>query len=201
MQLPKDLLKTINSGLWLVDTLVGVFCIAAAVDIGFAPGRTSTFESGTLALVIIFLSSLVILAALAPGFLIHTWVRALERFLGKGVLYILMGILVSSPTVIWRVVPAGFTVFIGFCYLLLSVFQRQMHPRPLLSAGTEDEAAAAAAATAAAAARAPAAAAAGGSGAAPAALFVRAAEAHEGAGAAQPAPKRSHNPFLNPPEP
>ena len=135
MQLPKDCLKNVVSGLWLIDTLVGVFCVAAAIDIGFAPGRQATFESGTLALVIIFLSALVILAALAPGFLIHRWLRALERFVGKGVLYILMGILVSSPVVVWRLVPAALTVIVGFLYLVLSAFQRSVHPRPLLCAG------------------------------------------------------------------
>ena len=200
---PKDWIKNVVSALWLVDSLVGVFCIAAAIDIGFAPGRVATFESGTLALVIIFLSLLIILAAIAPGFLIHTWLRALERFVGKGVLYVLIGILVSSPTVVWRLIPAGITVALGFAYILFSVFQRSMHPRPLLAAGTGEAAGAGGsggatgAAAGAAAGAAPGAAAAGRSSGGQDSLFVRAPDAPPPA----PAPKRSHNPFLNPPGP
>ena len=134
----KDCVKNTVSVLWIIDTLIGIFCIAAAIDIAFAPGRLATFESGVLALVVIFLSLLIIVSALAPGFLIHKWLRALEKFIGKGIMYILLGILVSSPTVAWRLIPAGMTVAIGFAYIIFSVVQKGINPKPLISSGTED---------------------------------------------------------------
>jgi hypothetical protein len=201
--LTRDLLDKTVSGLWFVDTLVGVFCVAAAVDIGFAPGRTATFEAGTLALVLIFLALLIVLAALAPGFLIHKWLRALERFVGKGVLYVLVGILASSPAVAWRLVPGALTIALGFAYLLLSVVKSATHPRPLFSAGTGSaagDAAAAAGGGGGGGGGAPAHAAAGGGGGA--ALAMRGAE---GSTPAAPQPYypqpagRTANPFLSPP--
>lgn len=177
----KDFIENCLSCLWAVDILIGVFCIAASVDIAFVPGRVASFESGVLALVVIFFSFLVILAAVAPGFLIHKWIRALERFLGKGILYVLMGVLVSSPAVTWRLVCAAITIGIGFAYILISIVKRNTHPRPLLTMGSEESS--------------------GGSGGA---LAVRSPSGPPLPEIAHPVgapvtPSQSQNPFLNPP--
>jgi hypothetical protein len=196
----QERMRKVVGVLWLLDALIGVFCIAGAADIAFAPGRIATFESGTLAIVVICISLLIVLAAISPGFLIHTWVRALERFIGKGLSYVLLGILVSSPTVVWRLVCGGLTVAVGFAYILFSACQRSIHPRPLLSSGTEEGIVTSIAPPTAGAGAGPA----GGSGSAAAPrLDVRptfAASASQEASEEAPpvaSPKRSSNPFLN----
>ncbi len=117
--------------LWLMDVLVGIYAVAAAIDISFTPGKLATFETGTLSLVIIFLSAFVILSAIYPKFLVHQWVRALERFFGKGVMYILLGAAVYSGVVWWRLIPSIIAIALGFAYICFSFCQRQHHPRPL----------------------------------------------------------------------
>ena len=59
------------------DILCYVYSCAAALDIGFAPGRVSSFEAGVLACVIFLLSGMGLLASTAPRILIRTYVLAL----------------------------------------------------------------------------------------------------------------------------
>ena len=126
--------------MWLMDVLIGVYAVCAAIDISFTPGKLATFETGTLSLVIIFLAAFVILSAIYPAFLVHQWVRALERFFGKGVMYILLGAAVYSGVVWWRLIPSIISIALGFAYICFSFCQRQHHPRPLFPVSESQDA-------------------------------------------------------------
>jgi hypothetical protein len=120
---------------WVLDALCYVYCCAAALDIGFAPGRVGSFEGGLLSVVILLLSVLGLLASIAPRILIRTYLLALERFIGKGVLNVLLGSVTFSSEVSWRAVCSFATIAFGFSWCLVSFFMRDETPRSLLGCG------------------------------------------------------------------
>ena len=124
----------------VLDILIYVYACAAALDIAFAPGRTASFEAGLLGLLIFFLSALGLLASVAPRLIIRTYVFGLERYAGKGVLNILLGVVTFASSPAWRAGCSFFAIAFGFAWLLVALLWRPLHPRALLGCG-ETEAA------------------------------------------------------------
>jgi hypothetical protein len=120
---------------WVLDILCYVYTAAAALDIGFAPGRVASFEAGLLAVVVLLLSILGLLASISPRLLIRTYILALERFIGKGVLNVLLGAVTFSSAVPWRAACSFATISFGFSWCLVSFFMRGETPRSLLGCG------------------------------------------------------------------
>jgi hypothetical protein len=102
---------------------------------GFAPGRTASFEAGVLAVVVFLLAILGLLASISPRILIRTYLLALERFIGKGVLNVLLGAVTFTSTVPWRAACSFATIAFGFAWCLVSFFMRDEMPRSLLGCG------------------------------------------------------------------
>jgi hypothetical protein len=106
---------------------------------------------------------------------------------------VLVGILCSSPAVVWRMLCGALTIAFGFAYIVLSFARRGTHPRPLMGASSSDDSAAPAAASPPPPPKDN--------------LFVRGPDAPQAYPQAAPPPPSSRrnnfNPFLNvgPPEP
>jgi hypothetical protein len=120
---------------WILDSLSYVYCCAAALDMGFAPGRTASFEAGVLAVVVFLLAILGLLASISPRILIRTYLLALERFIGKGVLNVLLGAVTFTSAIPWRAACSFATIAFGFAWCLVSFFMRDEVPRSLLGCG------------------------------------------------------------------
>ena len=125
---------------FVIDIICYVYTCAAALDIGFAPGRVASFEGGLLAILILFLSGLGFLASIAPRLLVRTYLFALERYGGKGVLHVLLGTVTFSSAQPWRGGCSFFVIALGFLYVIISFAWRTVHPRALLGCGEAGEA-------------------------------------------------------------